>query len=75
MRKTSSFLKLHGDLLLPEVSFCCSAPIIVGLFPSWNQIFSVPPFPLVPSVRPVFFLQQGMHAITAFGIDWAPETF
>lgn len=74
-RKTSSFLKLHGDLLLPKVSFRCSAPIIVGLFPSWNPFFSVPPFPLVPRVRPVFFPRQGVHAITAFGIDWAPETF
>lgn len=57
-RKTSSFLKLHGDLLLPKVSFHCSAPIIVGLFPSWNPLFSVPPFPLVPSVRPALFLRR-----------------
>lgn len=57
-RKTSSFLKLHGDLLLPKVSFRCSAPITVGPFPSWNRFLSVPPFLLVPSVRPAFFRRR-----------------
>lgn len=55
-RKTSSFLKLHEYLLLPKVSFHCFAPIIVGVSPSWNPFFSVPPFPLVPSGRALLFL-------------------
>lgn len=45
-RKTSSFSKLHGDLLLPKASFAALPQLLLVSFPPVPPFSSVPPFPL-----------------------------
>ena len=74
-RKMSCFLKLHENLLLPKVLRGCSVPVTVGLFPSWSQCVSVPPFPQSQVLGQHSSLDQGVLAISTFRIDWLLRSF